>query len=260
MTDSTDHKRRIRRAFTKQAESYATNPTIADSEWIGRLVDVSGAHPDASVLEVGTGPGHVAFEFAEQCGEVVGLDLTGAPLRIAQEKMRKCDVDNLTFIQGDAENVPFADRSFDIVCCRLALHHVENSGRILHEMARVCRPNGYVVVEDLTVSEHPSRAEYQNQFERLRDTSHVRALPISELLGLFTRTGLEVELVETNELQRNIDEWLAIAETPENRAEEVRKMISKDAEEDLSGTQPFWQNETLHFVHRTAIVVGRNFD
>jgi len=57
-------------------------------------------------------------------------------------------------------------------------------------MARVCHLQGVVVIQDLIVSEFPARAAYQNRFEQLRDTSHTRALPLSELLALFTACGL----------------------------------------------------------------------
>lgn len=260
MTNPTDHKRFLRQEFTKQAESYAQNPKITNSERVEYLVDVSGARSDASVLEIGTGPGHVATGFAQQCDEVVALDLTAEPLQIAQEKKHKRDLDNLVLIQADAEEVPFEDRSFDIVCCRLTLHHTERPERILKEMARVCRRNGYVVVEDLIVSEHSERAAYQNRVERLRDPSHVRALPISELLQLFAETGLDVEFVETNELLRNVDEWLQITEAPESRTKKVREMIRKDAEQDVSGMRPFTRNDVLYFIHRTIAVVARNLD
>jgi ubiquinone/menaquinone biosynthesis C-methylase UbiE len=260
MTDSINHKRTLRQEFTKQADSYANSSKVTDPERVDYLVEISGVRPDARVLEIGTGPGHVAMGFAQHSGEVVGLDLTAEPLQIAQEKKRERDQENLVLVQADAEDVPFEDHSFDVVCCRLALHHTERPERILEEIARVCRSSGYVVVEDLVVSEHSERAAFQNQVERLRDPSHVRALPISELLQLVAEAGLDAELVETNELLRNVDEWLKIAKTPENRATEVREMVREDAKEDLSGMQPFMRNDSLQFIHRTVAVVARNLD
>jgi len=169
MTDPSDHKQTVRRAFTKQADAYAATASVSDPERIARLVEATDVDSSDRVLEVATGPGHVAFGFADRCKSVVGVDLTRAPLEIARKTQRKRETENVDFVRSDAEDIPCPPDSFDVVVCRLALHHVERPGRIVREMARVCRPNGTVAIGDLVVSEHPDRDEYQNTFERLRD-------------------------------------------------------------------------------------------
>lgn len=260
MTDSTDHKSTVREEFTKQASEYADSSIITDPDKINRLIRATGAPPEARVLEVATGPGHVAFGFAERCDEVVGIDITEAPLDIAKEKKRERGVDNIHFEKGDAEDLSFDDSSFDVVVCRLAFHHFEDPSLVLQEMARVCRPDGTVAVADIIVSEYPERASYQNQFERLRDPSHVRALPLTELIALFTKTGIEVTDVKSGVNVQEVERWLSLSETPESRADEVRKMIEEDARNDRSGTRPFWQDDKLYFTQQTAVVVGRRLD
>lgn len=260
MSESSDHKRTVREEFTKQAAAYATNASITDPETIDRLVGATDPSPDARVLEVATGPGHVAFGFAAVCDEVVGLDLTSAPLAIAKETKREQGVNNVHFQKGDAETLPFEENSFDIVVCRLAFHHFADPSGVLQQMARVCRPNGTVAVADLVVSEYSERGTYQNRFERLRDPSHVRALSLSGLMGLFTETGVEITDVFTGELVQDVEQWLSNAQTPDNRATEARDMIERDASEDLSGTRPFWRDRKLYFTQRTATVVGRRLD
>jgi ubiquinone/menaquinone biosynthesis C-methylase UbiE len=260
MPGTDDHKQTVREAFTEQAEAYATNAAIADPERIDRLVQLAGGAGDKRVLEVATGPGHVALGFADVCEYVVGIDLTEAPLAIAAEQKRDRGVANVDLLRGDAETLPFSDDSFDIVVCRYALHHIENPSNVLQQMARVCRPGGTVAVADLVVSEHSHRADYQNELERLRDPSHVRALPISELLRTVADRGIEVEDVRTGTLVQKVDTWLDNADTPESRASEVREMMREDAEHDLSGTRPVRQDGDFQFVQRTAVVVGRVLD
>lgn len=256
MPNSSEHKRTVRRAFTKQADAYAVATTVTDPERIARLVETTEVDSGDRVLEVATGPGHVAFGFVDHCEEVIGLDLTKAPLEIAQEKKRNRETENIGFIIGDAENIPSPDNSFDVVVCRLTLHHLEDPDHVVQEMARVCRPNGTVAVGDLVVSEHSDRAEYQNEFERLRDPSHVRALPISELIQVLTEQGIEIDHLETVIVEQNVENWLSNAGTPEAQATETREMIRKDAEEDLSGTRPFSRNDELYFSQLNAIVTG----
>jgi hypothetical protein len=124
-------------------------------------------------------------------------------------------------------------------------------------MARVCRPSGKVVVEDLVTSEHRARGDYQNQFERLRDPSHTCALAPTELLGLFTAAGLELERLYSDELVQNLENWLANSQTPPKRAAEVRAMIERDAHEDLSGTRPFLKDGQWFFRQATLAIVSR---
>jgi ubiquinone/menaquinone biosynthesis C-methylase UbiE len=187
----------------------------------------------------------------------VGLDLTDAPLAIAEKNRRQRGLANVRFQRGDADRLPFADGEFDVVVCRFAFHHFEEPGRVLREMARVCRPEGKVAVEDLVSSEHRARGDYQNQFERLRDPSHTRALAPTELLALFTASGLELERLYSGELVQNLERWLANSQTPLDRAVEVRAMIERDGREDLSGTRPYLQDGQWCFRQPTLAVVAR---
>lgn len=252
-----DHKAVVREEFTKQANAYAGNASIADPERVARLVRAVNPDPAARVLEVATGPGYVALGFAPVCREVIGIDLTEAPLAIAERTRQERGLANARFQTGDADNLPFEDESFDVVVCRYAFHHFEEPPRVLAEMARVCRTGGTVAVEDLVVSENPERAAYHNRFENLRDPSHTRGYPLSALLGLFAANRLEVENVAMDRLDQNLERWLANAQTPPDQADTVRGLVADDEARDLSGTRPFRQGGDVFFTQRTAAVVGR---
>lgn len=251
-----DHKALIRQEFTQQAQAYAANPAIVDPTRLSRLVQAVHPQSGARVLDVASGPGYVAMAFAEAGCEVVGLDLTEAPLKIATQVSQARGLTNVRFQTGDAEHLLFDEQAFDIVVCRLALHHCELPQRVLAEMVRVCSSQGMVVIEDLVTSEYPERAAYQNRFEQLRDPSHTRALPISELLTLFTACGLEIEQLYTDYLLQSVEQWLANTRTPEEPAEQVRAMIVQDERHDLSGTRPFRRDGVLYFHQRTATFIS----
>ena len=256
MPDSA-HKAVVQEAFTQQAEVYAVSPTVADPARIARLVEAIAPAPESRVLEVACGPGYLALAFGQRCREAVGLDLTDALLAISERKRQERGLANVRFQRGDAERLPFADGEFDVTVCRLALHHVEEPLRVLREMARVCRPQGKVAVEDLVSSEHRARADYQNRFEHLRDRSHTRTLSPSEMMGLFTAVGLEIERFYSGETVQNVERWLANSQTPPDRAKQVRVLIERDAREDLSGRRPYFENGQWFFRHMTLAVVAR---
>lgn len=251
------HNAVVKESFTKQAEAYAVAPAVADPDRIGRFVDAVAANPDSRLLDVACGPGFLALAFARRCRETVGIDLTQAPLNIAR---RNCDRDvlkNVSFLSANADCLPFADETFDVVVSRLALHHVEDAGNVLREMARVCRPEGTVAVEDLVCSEHAARAQVQNQIEQLRDPSHTRALAPSELLGKLADTGLETQRLYSTEVLQQLERWLANSQTPLNSAAQVRKMIETDAREDMSGMRPYKKDGEWFFHHHMVIAVAR---
>ena len=246
----------VRHAFTLQADSYAVNPLLSDSRRLTRLVEAVNPSEDGRVLDVATGPGFVAEVFSPVCRMIVGIDITLSPLEIAKRRLR--GLSNLTLQLADVSRLPFSKDVFDVVVSRLALHHMEYPAQVLEEMARVCRADGVVAIEDITVSEHSKRANFQNRFEKLRDPSHTKAQPLSRLLKMFAEVGLEVENVIIGFLMQDVETWLANAHTSASQAARARALIEHDADEDLSGTQPFRDsNNRLHFRQRTAIVVGR---
>src|SRR5256886_13885333 len=159
---SSEHKAMVRQEYTQQPQAYAANRSIADQARLPRLVQAVQPRHKARVLDVATGPGYVAMAFAEAGWEVLGIDLTEAPLSIAEQKSQARELTNLRYQLGDAEHLPFEEQEFDIVVSRFALHHCEDPQRVLTEMARVCRVQGIVAIEDLVVSEYPARAAYQN--------------------------------------------------------------------------------------------------
>jgi len=113
----------------------------------------------------------------------------------------------VTFVQLDAEDLPFATGAFDAVTCRIAPHHFPDVARFVREMARVVRPGGVVGVVDQLAPSDPKAARYINAFERLRDPSHLWAYNQAEWEGFFTGAGLAVETIETFAVDHTLGEW-----------------------------------------------------
>jgi ubiquinone/menaquinone biosynthesis C-methylase UbiE len=253
-----EHKDLVREEFTRQAADYASAPAIVDSEHLRQLVELVAPPRDARVLEVATGPGHVAMAFAARCREVVGIDLTDAPLKIAERMRSQRGLANVRFQKGDVESrLPFEDGEFDVVVCRFAIHHFTAPEKVIAEMARVCRADGLVAVEDLIASEQPERAAYYNQFERLRDTSHTNALAMSKLIRMMGAAGLEIARFTSHGYRVAVSQWIKTAHTPPERAAKAIAMVERDACEDLSGARPLRIDGELHFTYRIAMLVTR---
>jgi ubiquinone/menaquinone biosynthesis C-methylase UbiE len=253
-----EHKDLVREEFTRQAADYASAPVIVDAEHLRKLVELVAPPPDARVLEVATGPGHVAMAFAAVCREVVGIDLTEAPLKLAEKMRVDRGLANVRFQNGDVESrLPFNDGEFDVVVCRFAIHHFAAPEKVIAEMARVCRIDGLVAIEDLLASEQPERAAYYNQFERLRDTSHTSALPLTELIRMMSASGLEMLRFTSHGYRTRVADWIKAAHTSPERAAKAIAMVERDADEDLSGARPVRIDGELYFTYRIAMLVTR---
>jgi ubiquinone/menaquinone biosynthesis C-methylase UbiE len=254
---ATDHKAIVREEFTKQADAYASAAVITDADRLARLIAAIAPEDNQRAIEIATGPGYIAMALAAKCREVVGLDLTEAPLKIAERTRQQRGLTNVSFRRADADEVPFPDGCFDIAVCRFAFHHFERPAHVLAEMCRVCGRGATIAIEDLYASEFAARAAYYNNFERLRDHSHTRALPPSELITMLSQAGIELQRVYSDEILAEMESWLQSAQTHPDDAAEVRRLIEEDLRNNLSGASPFWRDGKIMFHQRTVALVGR---
>jgi SAM-dependent methyltransferase len=107
------------------------------------LCDAADVRPGAKVLDVATGTGHVALAAARRFCDVSAVDYVPALLEIGRGR---ADAESLgvDFREGDAENLPFPDASFDYVLSAIGVMFTANHQRAADELARVCRPGGTI--------------------------------------------------------------------------------------------------------------------
>lgn len=207
--DTEAHEALILDQFTRQAAPFSTARTIADERALRLLVGFTQAGTRARVLDVACGGGLVVCAFAPQVREAVGIDMTPAMLERGRALGALRGLSNVRFDAGNCLALPYADGSFQAVVTRLSFHHVADPLAALREMVRVCAPGGSVLVADMFTSEDPWRAANFNAMERLRDPSHVRAMPVSELRALFAAAGLGVPRAACYELRDELTNLLA---------------------------------------------------
>jgi ubiquinone/menaquinone biosynthesis C-methylase UbiE len=97
------------------------------------------------VLEIGCGLGTDGAQFAEAGADYTGVDLTDAAVELARKRFELFDLPG-KFESADAENLPFADESFDLVYSHGVLHHTPETAKAIKEVYRVLRPGGRAVV------------------------------------------------------------------------------------------------------------------
>jgi ubiquinone/menaquinone biosynthesis C-methylase UbiE len=258
MRQAMSHDQTLVRAFTEQADLYANNSVIRNTQRLQRLVEYLPLHLEPLVLDVATGPGFVATTFAPHCRAVIGIDLTDKPLRIAQARCSEEGIRNVSFCLSHVERMPFRSSTFTVAVSRFAFHHFVSPLQVVQEMTRVVQPRGWILIEDLIASEFPERAAFQNDVEGLRDPSHVNALSLSQILALLTQCRVEMLSVSTNAIVQVVEQWLHNARTPKEIGNQVvQRLATAEAEVD-EPMQPFRSKAgELCIMQQTAIILGR---
>lgn len=249
------HNSRILDQFTRQAVSFASAAPIRNEEMLNLIVRASEAGPEDTVLDVACGPGLLACAFARVARHATGIDLTPAMLEQARKLEQERGLKNVSWQQGDVTSLPWPDGHFSIVSSRFVFHHLERPLAVLREMKRVCRPGGRVVVADMAPP--AEKAAALNAAERLRDPSHVRALPEEELCALFAECGLGQPRVSHTRLESELEELLSRSYPDPGDAGRLRKIFADSIPDDALGLNTRWENGKIYYGFPVAVLVGK---
>ena len=116
-----------------------------DVIWRKKFIKSMNFCNDDKILDVATGTGDVALKIRQKfSSKIVGLDLSVNMLEIAKKKSKKMDINDIDFIEGDAENLPFESNSFDKLVIAYGLRNFGNCRKGLEEFYRVLKPNSRV--------------------------------------------------------------------------------------------------------------------
>ena len=120
----------------------------------GIPVEYASIRSGDRVLDLGSGAGNdcfVARSLTGETGHVTGLDFTPPMLLKAEENRKKLGYDNVEFINGDIEEMPLPDNSYDVVLSNCVLNLVPDKQKAFSEIFRVLRSGGHFCVSDVVV-------------------------------------------------------------------------------------------------------------
>ena len=188
--------------WSERAELYRQSPAHSAGADLDLVVE--WATGCATAIDVATGGGHVARRLREAGLQVVSCDPSPG-----------MQPDVICF----AEDLPFADASFELAATRVAAHHFADVAQAARELARVAAKR-VIVVDNVHMGEESEEAE------RIRDPSHVRNYSEPEWRGFLTAAGLVIDDVRRFDFPIELEPWLERTACAGAEAERVRDLMA----------------------------------
>ncbi|MCP9198456.1 bifunctional demethylmenaquinone methyltransferase/2-methoxy-6-polyprenyl-1,4-benzoquinol methylase UbiE [Gramella sp. GC03-9] len=160
-------KKQVEQMFDNISGSYdSLNRVISlgtDIKWRKKVIQTVAETNPENVLDIATGTGDLAIQMVPTGAKrIVGLDLSEGMLSVARKKIAEKDLDTrIEMIQGDSENLPFEDNSFDAITVAFGVRNFENLEKGLEEIYRVLNPGGIFVVLETSV---PTKFPYKQGY------------------------------------------------------------------------------------------------
>jgi len=196
--------------WSRRASTYGRVSGAITARFIDPLLDAARVGPGMRVLDVATGPGHVAAAAAARGAEPVGVDIAEGMLAVARR-----DHPQLDFRHGDAEALPFADSSFDAVVGAFVMNHLPRPEVAAAELVRVLASGGRLA---LSVWDVPERMRFiglvQDAVARAGEAPSgqpaagpdpFRFAADAQLRGLLDDAGLEDAAVDTVGVRHRVE-------------------------------------------------------
>lgn len=247
----------LKQSFDIQANKFDSNRfQFSNQEYLEYILDNIAPSKDDKVLEVASGTCICGRFLSYNVKDVVCLDATISMLQKGRDEAYKEDIDNISFVKGYAEELPFLDNSFDIVFSRLAFHHITDIERVFSEMVRVLKPNGKLVMIDMEATQEQFR-NMQDRIETMRDPSHNKNLSKDEMKELYQKFGLTIQKCNNTEIEQNLNNWLDLTDTPENIKEDIYKLMQEDIDGlQKTGFNPYISDNDIYFKQNWTFILG----
>ncbi|MCH8319664.1 MAG: class I SAM-dependent methyltransferase [Acidobacteria bacterium] len=182
-------KKEITQSYNKYARWYDILEKIPELLGISRIRKNLFRKASGDVLEVAAGTGNNLRHYPEDC-KITLIDLSRAMLKIASQKARKQRLE-VSIQEMDAESLEFPDNAFDTVVDSLSLCTLTQPVQALREMARVCKPNGRILLLEHGRSSREGLARWQDK----RADKHAKHFGCNwnrNILGLVGEANLEI--------------------------------------------------------------------
>jgi ubiquinone/menaquinone biosynthesis C-methylase UbiE len=226
------------------------------------ILDLAAIRAGERVLDVATGTGMVLFRLAEQVGSAglaAGVDFTTAML--AQASHRR-DAESgpaartPALLAAHAAQLPFREASFDVVTCRLGVHHFSDPEAGLAAMAAVLRPGGRLVIADFVRPLDADEGAAHDRLERLRGHVYVEIYTEPRLEAMMAGAGCPVVERRGAEREQRAQDWLDSPNVDPGDRAELAAALAAVGERGGAGLAVRNVGGDRRFVRTDAVLLG----
>ena len=240
--------------WSRCADSYLDTFAGMTRETIPLLLQAAHISRGSHVLEIGSGPGHVAHSLAEAGAIVTGVDFSAEMVAVARHRFP-----SMTFREADAEQLPFEAATFDAVVSNFVVHHLARPTMVFREVCRVLKPGGRFAFAVFGAPE--AQSSIGAFFAAVQAHHNLEELPNGPLFGVTDRrvyepmiavSGLVDFQLDTHEIVwrsetldpmlRGFWDWANMAALPQETQDKIRATTRKNAE-------PYAQGGEFVFPH-----------
>ena len=221
-----DIQESVRRQFGPVAQAYAASAVHVAGADLTAMLESAELRGDEHVLDVAPGAGHTALAFAPRVASVLAVDLTEEMLAQGRRLAAERRLANVAFARGDAEHLPVADASIDLITCRYAAHHFPRPAIAVREWARVLVPGGQLLLADVVSPDDLATDTVLNAAEVLRDPSHVRDHTVAQWFAMLEEAGFVADDLGRFPLRLEFASWTERMRTPAPVAAQIRALFA----------------------------------
>lgn len=195
----------IQKRYTKEAES-------CDNLSCGNNIASLDIKPGESILDLGCGGGSDTIEAAKLTGPTgvsCGMDITDAMLAKAAAAAKSQGLDNVRFVKGDIEHLPFADEDFDAVMSNCVINHARDKRKVYSEIYRILKSGGRFVISD-AVTKEPLPDDVKNDPEAWAQC-YGGAVTEQEYLDSISGSGFDaIKILNRREYIKNTFDFISL--------------------------------------------------
>ena len=151
----------VERMFNRIAPTYdQLNHTLSmgiDRSWRRKAIHTLRPYHPQQILDIATGTGDFAILACRelQPQSLIGADLSEGMMEVGREKVQQAGLtDKISFVREDCTALSFADATFDAVTVAFGVRNFEHTDIALSEMCRVLRPNGHLIILELSIPDY----------------------------------------------------------------------------------------------------------
>lgn len=243
--------------FNSHATEYSNWSTTRNVNYSRAFFDFMGIGNINEILDVACGSGDFLIANNARITKGTGIDSSTNLISIAKQKAKEKGVENLEFIEGDFNTYIFQQK-FDVVTCRMALHHFQDINRTIYLMKNVA--SDCVCIQDILGFESAKVQDFMQKMEKLIDSSHIQMWTQKAIESAFITNGIEIEKCDVLEMNVELETYMKHSTQTEKDIVELNQHMQEGLDDMEIAQYLYKKNDKIYFKRKVLLLCGKKCD